>query len=381
MTRVCFLLRRLERGGAERQLVELIRRLPSERFGVALVTFYEGGALAGELAQATHVRVLSLGKRGRWDVLPFLWRALRAINRERPHVVHGWLGMANLLALLTGRLAGARVMWGVRSGYMDLTRYDWLSRIEYGLAARCARFADAAVFNSWAGRAYHERHGYAATRGYVVTNGIDIVRFAPDAEARRSLRREWGVAGDEALVGLVARLDPMKDHDTFLRAVAIVLGQRGDVRVACVGGGPEDARQRLRALAEDLGIASRVRWEGERADVERVYNACDLVVLSSYGEGFPNVLGEALACGTPCVTTDVGDASRVVGEPERVAPPRDPAALAAAMLRALAAEPADREHVRSRVCRDWSAERMALDYGLALEEVAATRDEPGSNER
>jgi glycosyltransferase involved in cell wall biosynthesis len=138
-------------------------------------------------------------------------------------------------------------------------------------------------------------------------------------------------------VGVVARLDPMKDHETFLRAAALVHAARPDVRFVCVGDGQPGYRRRLLECSRELGLESVVRWTGTDRRITAVMSAIDVLCSSSaFGEGFSNVVGEAMACGTPCVVTDVGDSARIVGDTGPVVPPRSPERLASALLSVLA---------------------------------------------
>ncbi|HWA74831.1 MAG TPA: glycosyltransferase [Polyangiaceae bacterium] len=332
MVRIFLLIRSLDRGGAERQVVELASGLVDRGFHVTVCTFYDGGALRPHLEATPAVELVSLGKKGRWDVGLFLWRLQRAVRRAKPDIIHGYMGIANELSVVLGRLSGAKSVWGLRASNMNLSRYDAVSRYAFRAGALASRFADAIIVNSEAGRAHHAEHGYRSDRMVVVHNGIDCERFRPDPEARARLRAEWQITPDERLLGLVARLDPKKDHATFLKAAAELSKREPRARFVCVGAGAEAYKAELQVLARDLAIADILRWAGPRDDMLAVYNALDVLVLSSsFGEGFPNVVGEAMACGTPCVVTDVGDAALVVGETGAVVPPSDFVALADGM--------------------------------------------------
>ncbi|HWS72968.1 MAG TPA: glycosyltransferase, partial [Thermoanaerobaculia bacterium] len=251
----------------------------------------------------------------------------------------------------------APVVWGVRSGEADLSRYDRLMRWIYTVEGRFARFADGVIANSEAGRRHAIAIGYSPDKIAVVPNGIDGTKFRPDAQKRAEIRAEWSVPESAKLIGIVARFDPMKDHETFLRAAAIVAAKSPeDVRFALIGTGEQPA---LAALARALGIAERVRMVPLGRDIVAMHNALDVAVSSSYMfEGFSNAVSEAMACGTPAVVTDIGDSRLIVDDDRFVAPPRNPELLAAAILRMLEALPEKRATVRDRIVTEFSVEKL-----------------------
>lgn len=358
--KLLILSRSLNLGGAERQIVTLARALHARGHDVQVCTFYANGALEPEL-RAAGVPVHALEKRGRWDLLGFARSLVALVRRLEPDVLHSYLGTPNLFALLLRPLfPRLRLVWGVRASFMDLGQFGWASRMVYAAEARLARFVDLTIANSEAGKAYAVSRGFPADRTIVVPNGIDTVRFAPDSEARTRVRAEWGVPEDAPLVGMVARLDPMKGHPTFLRAAAVLSALRPEVRYVLVGGGPEAVRNALETLAGELGLGDRVVFAGARQDVAAVYSALDVATSASLGEGFPNVIGEAMACGVPCVVTDVGDSARIVDTLGVAVPPGQPEALAAGWERCFGEERTAIAHrVRARIVECYSVDRLA----------------------
>lgn len=361
--RVLFLIRSLARGGAERQLVALAVAMRRAGRDVAVACFYSGGAFQRELVEAG-VPVIDLRKRGRWDVAGFLWRLFRAFRDTDPDIVHGYLTVGNLLSLLAKLVdRRTRVVWGVRSSYIDRDRYDRMSRLTFRFSRRLSRLADGIIVNSWAGAAHHASLGYPRARITVVPNGIDTQRFRFDAGGRARVRGGWNVPDGAVLVGLVGRLDPMKDHPTFLKAAATLAARDPRWRFVCIGagGGSEYARS-LATLADSLGLRDRLTWAGPQDDMPAVYSALDIAASTSYGEGFPNTVAEAMACGRPCAATDVGDSARIVGGCGTVVAARDPAAFAASLeaMRALLAD-----------CEEGSGlhalARRRIEDGFALE--------------
>ena len=373
--RLCFLIRELDAGGAQRQLIELVSGLDKTRFEITVVTFYPGGLLRQSVEQAPGVRLVCLGKTGRWDVAGFVARLVGFLRRLRPDIVHGYLGVANELAWVGGRAAGARVVWGLRSSDVDLDEHDWLFRASLRLSTTLSPYVDLAIFNSHAGLRQHvDRHGFDGRNVAVVPNGIDTRRFRPRPEARRRLRRQWNVRDSEFLFGLVGRLDPMKDHDTFLEAMARLVERRPRARVVCVGEGPAPIARRLAESPAARALGDRLRWERARADVECVMAALDGLVLSSAGEGFPNVVGEAMAAETPCVVTDVGDAAMLLADPQRTVSPRDPQSLALACESLVVRPAAERSAMaagdRRRIVEHFGTERLVRSTSALLHDVA-----------
>ncbi len=326
--RLLFIIRAFERGGAERQLIELVRGLDKTRFAITVAAFYDGGPLYDEMQKIEGIRLITLHKKGRWDTLPFLWRLWRLVRSVRPQLIHGYMDMSNLLALLMGKLSGAKVIWGVRASLQDFACYDWLPRRVFQVCAWLSRYADLIIANSYVGKGDHLMHGYAHERFIVIHNGIDTEKFLCLPEAGQPLREQWNIPASAPLIGIVGRLDPQKDHPTFLHAAAQLAQKRSDVRFFCVGDGPADYKAKLQALASKLGLDKRLIWAGPHNNMPAVYNALDILTLtSSFGEGFPNVVGEAMSCGVPTIVTDVGDAARIVENPRRVVSSGDPTAL------------------------------------------------------
>jgi glycosyltransferase involved in cell wall biosynthesis len=372
--KVVHLITGLARGGAETMLYRLLTRLDRQRFASVVVSLTDRGALGAAIA-ALGVPVYALGlRRGAPDprAVGRLWRLLR---RERPAVLQTWLYHADLLGLVAGRLAGVpAIVWNVRCSEIDLRHYSPLTALARRLLALLSGMPAAVVVNSLAGRRVHERLGYRPRRWRVIPNGFDLEQFRPDPAAPARLRQLLGVAPEAPLIGLVARYDPMKDHATFLQAARRLLDMRADARFVLVGAGVDWHNPRLAAPARALGLVPHLHLLGERDDVAALLPGLDLATLSSVSEAFPNVVGEAMACGVPCVVTDVGDAAYLVGDTGRVVPPRDPAALAAAWAELLARPAAARRALgraaRERVATLFSLEAVAKQYAALYAELA-----------
>lgn len=331
--RILLLIRALSVGGAERQVVALANALAAEGFPIGLATLYDEGPLDRILDQA-RVRRHRLGKTGRWSLVLPVWRLLRLLRRERPEILYAFLpAQTALAALLQPFVPGMQLVFALRSS-LDYRRTDWLQRLAYALEARLARRARLVIANSEAGRQAALARGIPADRVIVIVNLIDTEAFAPDEAARARQRAAWAIGPDTKLIGMAARLDPMKGHATFLAAAALLYLQRPETRFVLIGGGPAAYADTLRAEGFRLGLP--LIWAGEVRDMRAAYNALDIATLcSDEGEGFPNTIAEAMACGVPVAATATGDTARLVGPGGLVVPPCDPVALAAAWTQLL----------------------------------------------
>ncbi len=322
----------LGRGGAERQFAALAAGLAARGHEVVAVTLGPGGPLAADIGGA---RLVTLNKTSRRDNPRVALALLRLLRVTRPAIHYAFLPSCCVLGgLFAPLLPDVRLVMGVRAS--SLPGLSPAARLLLWLEAWLSRRAALVVANAEAGLRDALARGFASRRAEVVPNGVDTARFRPDRALGAALRCEWGADASTTLIGLPARLDPMKDHATFLDAAALLSRQRPDARFVCIGGGPENYARELRAHAGALGLAGRLVWAGEMSDMPAVFNALDVCCLSSvHGEGFPNVLAEALACGAPCVGTDVGDAAAVLGNVGVVVRPGDAAALAGALCAVL----------------------------------------------
>ncbi|MFN6566937.1 glycosyltransferase [Dendronalium sp. ChiSLP03b] len=369
MHRITFLIRNLNFGGAQRQLVTLVKGLKQQGFDVSVLYFYPGGALEKDLKDS-NIPAICLEKRGRWHLFSFFWSLVQHLKHIHPHVLHGYLAESNLLTiLLKPFLPKTKMIWGIRESYMDRQVSDWLAYIIFQLERFLSCFTDLIIINSHAGQIYYLNQGFTAAKMMVIPNGIDIDRFKPDRETRTKVRMEWGILEDTILIGLVGRLDLRKDHATFLKAAALLCKERQDVRFVCVGSGPENYARELCQMAEELSISEKIIWAGGRADMPAVHNALNIAVSSSYTEGFSNVIGEAMACDIPCVVTDVGDSAWIVGDTGIVVPPKNPEALKNAMkklIENLGANNFNRAHIRQRIVKQFSVQQLVIKTEAAF---------------
>ncbi len=367
-TRVLHVITGLNAGGAEAMLHALLgafaqRAMPIQSHVVVL----RGGGVLAEPIRDLGVPVYQLlsggGCAGEGPA-----KVLRRVRRFRPDVVHGWMYHGNLGAtLLTSMFArGARTVWGIHACLDDPWALGPSSLGALVMNRIGSGRADSIVYCAEAARRMHERIGFAGRNGEVISNGFDCARFRPSIEARRSVREELGVGSSAVLVGCFARYHPMKDHGSLFRAARIVCAKRPETVFVLVGSGVDRSNAIVRAQLHDLGLHDKMVLLGERRDVARLMAGQDLTVLPSYSEAFPMVVGESMACGVPCVATDVGDAALLLGDTGMLVPAQSHEALAHAIVRIIDLDDPGRaalgRQARSRVQERFSIEETATRY-------------------
>lgn len=360
MKRILHVITGLNTGGAEAMLAKLVGGMDRKRFASQVLCLLAPGPMA-EAVLAAGVRVESLGLSRGLPTPGALWRAVGAVRRFKPDLVQTWLYHADLLGLAAAKLGGVpRVAWNIRCSDMELDKYRRLTRWTLRLNARLSGVPDVVLANSEVAVRVHQGLGFHPRRWEVVPNGFDTDLYRPDPAARAALRAEWGIPADAPVAGMVARFDPMKGHETFFAAAAEAARAVPGLHFVLCGDGVEEGEPALDRLVESAGLAGAVRLLGRRSDVPRVMAALDVHVLSSsFGEGFPNVVGEAMSCGVPCVVTEVGDAAGVVGDAGVAVAPRNPRALAMALRSILSMRPGERAEL-SRKARQRVLDRFSL---------------------
>ncbi len=349
MTRVVHVISGLDTGGAEAFLVQLATALKTRGFDQHVVSVTTPGAHAANL-QAAGIPVHALNVGSLTGAMAALGRLAALVRKTQPDVVQGWMYYGDLFAALANRIVPGkrRLFWNLRASNMSEGGYGRLIRINAALSA----WPNIVIANSQTGLDFHLGRGYRPRATDVIPNGVNIEKFRPDAGDRVAQRAALGLPNDAVVAIHVARLNPMKDHETFLAAMRKVPQLRG----LMVGAG-----------TETLDLPPNVTALGLRTDVDRLYRCADIVASSSaFGEGFSNAIAEGMSSGLVPVATDVGDARLIVGSAGQVVPVRDPDALAEAL--ANAAECPDLEG-RKSAARARMVENFALDR--AVERFAA----------
>lgn len=335
MIKILHIITDLNTGGAEMMLYKLLSFIDRSRFNNVVVSMGDTGTLGGRIKTlGIPVYVLNM-RRGIPNPLG-LWRLLQILRKERPQVLQTWLYHADLLGLLTGRLLRVpSIVWNIRCAELKRGDINWVLNLTLKLLSKLSHKPKAVIINSLAGRHVHERLGYRPVKWEIIPNGFDINLFSSSEHARVKLRKSLGLLEHAPLIGMVARFNPIKDFTNFLNAAGELYKFNPNVHYVLVGQGVTKENKLLFELITALGIEDNVHLLGERDDIPLIMGALDVYTSSSYSEGFPNTIGEAMACGVPCVVTDAGDSAYLVGESGLVVPSRNSSALNEAWVKIL----------------------------------------------
>lgn len=357
----------LDVGGAERMLVNYLCARDDMTSPAEVLCMKTPGVMQDQLiAAGIAVHTLDLPEPRGFKTLvlamklPFaIMKTARLIEKLKPTAVKGWMYHAAVLAdmaLQTAKVSkSVRFIAGIRCSAMDGKLYGHVHRWTVDRMRKIASRVDALAYNSETGQREHEAIGFSPEKACLVPNGIDTNAFAPNPGCRVTIRRKFGIDEDRPVMIAAARVDPMKDYPTLMKAFEMIDG-RADLIV--VGKDTDTA----------LPVMPGLHRLGPRRDMADLYGAADMIIMSSaFGEGFPNVVGEGMACGLIPIVTNVGDAAAIVGDTGDIVPPGDPEALATAMIRMI---DAGREAISHRKI----AARKRIEARFSLKTAIARLD-------
>lgn len=356
---VLHLISTLEAGGAQTMLCNLVASSYTD-VNHRVIAMLDGGSQV-EVLRSHGVPVRTLGMESAAGRVASLLTLPKLIRTQKPDIVQTWMYHADLAGLIAKALIGAKVVWNVRSA-VHLGLDSHLTR----LCARLSRLPDAVVVNSAVGMRVHAERGYQPRRWALIGNGFDTAVFRPSEEHRQSVRRELSLTNDSFLIGLVGRYDPHKGHGMFLTAARALVLRHPEVHFLLVGEGATPDNAALTDVIATNGMTDRFHLLGRRSDIPRLTAALDVASLTSVGEAFPTVVGEAMACAVPCVATDVGDAARVIDDASLVVPSGDAEAMARAWARIIQMPRDERRALgargRARIEAEFSIAVVARQY-------------------
>ncbi|MES2405892.1 MAG: glycosyltransferase [Pseudomonadota bacterium] len=365
--RIVFIITGLSTGGAEMMLFKVLERLDRKRFAPHVISLTTLGELAPRIA-ALGIPVDAVGMKPGLPSPSGFFQLMQLLKRLNPDVVHTWMYHADFLGGLAARLADvSAVGWCIRNSNLDRDKTKFSTRTVVTLCASMSKWVPSRILScSEKARQVHVGCGYAAEKMVVVPNGFDLTRFKPDIDARHRVRTELGITDQTPLVGLIGRFDPQKNHAGFFEAAGLLLRHRPHTHFVLAGNGIDISNAALMQAITQAGVLANTHLLGLRNDIPGLMAALDVLASSSYGEAFPNVLGEAMACSVPCAVTDVGDSAYIVGDTGRVIASGNMTGLAAALEELLTLSPSEKaalgERARARVAEHFEISKVVQQY-------------------
>ena len=373
--KILHIITTLSMGGAESMLYKLLT-CASNRSGFNhCVVSLSGPGYYGPLLEQRGIPVHHLSLDAGIPKPKDVFKVYSVVKKWNPHAIQTWLYHADLIGLILGRFIKVqKIVWNVRCSNMDLAQYPATTRWIFYLLTKLSCSPDVIITNSKAGKRYHVQAGYAPKRWEIIPNGFDTHSYRPDNETRKRMRHALGIDETSLVVGMAARYDPMKDHGNFLRAAGKVKTALPDVRFILIGKGVDENNSDISRMIKKNGLDGKMHLLGESADMQKIYPAFDIFTLtSSFGEGFPNVLGEAMACGVPCVATNTGDSADLIGNTGKIVPPGNHDELAKAWMEMLLLSHEQRVEfglmARKRVKNRYSIDNIVQRYETLFSEL------------
>jgi glycosyltransferase involved in cell wall biosynthesis len=358
-------------------LAKLLERTDRERFSPIVVSMLSENTVVAPRIEAAGIPVHKLGLHRGIPNPVGVTRLATIIRKFRPDILQSWMYHADLLGLVAGRMTRVpSLIWNIRSSDLGLQDVHRSLRVVIKAHAALARFADTVVVNSASGLRYHESLGHHPRSWKLIQNGFDLERFVASPTRRAEGRARLGVAADTTVIGMVARLDPQKDHQTFINAAQILRRTHPAAVFVLAGTGLTPGNETLVEQLKRANVWQNTRLLGPVADTSSLFPSLDINTLSSaYGEGFPNALGEAMSCEVPCVATDVGDSALLLADTGRIVAPRSPDAVAAGWRDLIEMGSAQRHALgaaaRARIQAQFSLDGIVSQYEALYTDIAA----------
>lgn len=334
--RIVHIITGLNVGGAEIALLNLLSSTSLVTNDISVVVLRDNGPI-GDKIKKLGIPVLPLGiSKTRPSPLSLI-QLIKILRNLRPDIVQTWMYHADLVGGIAAKIAGgSKISWGIHHTALD-KKLDTARTVK--VMRLCAILSgilpDKIICCSQATLDAHHPLGYNLKKLTIIPNGFDLQEYRPDKEARKTIREELGISSETPLIGLAGRFHPLKDHRNFIQAAGLLLTNNPNVQFLLCGTNITYDNFDLSDLIRRYANPSHFHLLGQRNDMKKIYASLDIYTSSSIGEAFPLVIGEAMACGTPCVVTDVGDSAIIVKDTGHVVPPKDHHALAEAWAKLL----------------------------------------------
>lgn len=319
MKKIIHVIIGLDVGGAESMLKKLVRSQVKdfEKYEHSVVSLTTIGAIGKELKQEG-VEVKALGMNTAFSSFLVILKLIKIFKFKKPDVVQTWMYHADLIGGVAAAIAGVKcILWGIRSTNIRLGNSRLTSIVQKVCALLSYHIPTKIVCVAEKSMNAHVNAGYDKSKMLVINNGFDLERFLFAEKERKKIRDNLGVKNN-FVIGSVGRFNPAKNHFLLISVVEKIIPYGVDIVFLLVGRGVNNTENEFYKKIKEKGLLSYFLLIGEVSDIRKYYQAMDVFCLHSDTEGFPNVLGEAMASGLPCISTDAGDARKILGDDSMV---------------------------------------------------------------
>jgi len=375
-THIIHVINSLFPGGAEMMLYNIMSKYNKEKYSISVITLISDGPMKRDFEkigidvyEANMVDAYKASiKQNILNIISFI-KLVFYIRKNKPDILQSWLYHSNLIGGIAGRISGVKkIIWSIHTSNLDKRLTKFATRLVVKIGALLSNIIPKnIIYVSNVSFSIHELLGYKCNVNTIIPNGVDLEKFKPDHLARNKIRKELNISEETQLVGIVGRYDPQKDHRNFIHAASRLNKIIPSVEYVMCGTNVTKNNHELNNWIKEFGLSDKMHLLGHRNDMQRIYAALDIkAVTSGYGEAFPMVICESMACGTPCVVTDIGDSAYIVGDTGITVEKENPNALAEAFFKILKMDTTEKKKLsakaRKRIYSLFSLEKIVLEY-------------------
>ncbi len=374
MMKILHVITGLNTGGAETFLYRLLSEMDREKFQPSVISLLDEGTL-GEPIKALGIPIYTLNMKSPLSAPITLLKLMKLTRYLQPDIIQGWMYHGNIAAMAGTWLMTKhpKVLWNIRQALYDLDLEKNTTASIIRLGAKWSHKPHHIIYNTETGAGHHEAIGYDRAKREIIPNGFDTEKFKPSDQARHDIRVELSLPESTLLIGLIGRFHPMKDHANFIEAAKQLSKDFNNIHFLLAGREVDIKNKTLTDQIQATGLSNQFHLLGERKDMPTLMAALDIATSASYTEGFPNVIGEAMACGVPCVVTDVGDSASLVADTGVIVPPQNPNALSQAWRQLIEVDDDQRQklgqNARQRIKTFFQLEKIVNDYEILYNSI------------
>lgn len=367
---VCHVITGLNVGGAEVMLHKLLKYSDKERISSVVVSLTDIGPIGEKIIKDCGIQVYALQMKPNSPSIKKIMELVSLLKKINPDLIQSWMYHSDFIAIIAAKIARIKnVVWGIHHSNLSKKDNKRIVIMLAGINSKLSRLTSKIVCCSNASYDAHKKIGYSKEKMVVIPNGFELSKFIPKSSMKSEFLQRANISqSNDIIFGTVGRWDILKDYSNLIKATDILVNQHGkeNFKILLCGQRLDEDNLELVHLIKEKGLEKYFHLLGRRDDIQDLMAALDYFILPSKGEGFPNVLGEAMACETPCITTDVGDSAFIVGDTGQVVPPSNPEMLAVAMNNYLELPNNSKKEIglaaRKRIQESFAIEKIARTY-------------------